>query len=45
MVLDYLIVALLIQRSLAMFGSFTGVWLPLILIALVTFGVGYLSGA
>ncbi len=44
-ILDVVVVALLVQRSFEMFRSFAGVWLPMILIALVTLGVGYLRGA
>lgn len=38
--LDVVVVALLIQRSFAMFASPLGTWLPLVLIALATWGTG-----
>ena len=38
--LDVFVVALLIEQSFAMFASFTGTWLPFILI----FGATYLTG-
>lgn len=42
--LDVLIVALLIQRDFAMFGSILGTWLPFGLIFLATLSVGSLAG-
>jgi menaquinone-dependent protoporphyrinogen oxidase len=38
--LDFLVVAILVQRSLQMFASFTGTWLPFALIFLVTWATG-----
>jgi len=38
--MDFFVVALLVQRSLAMFSSFVGTWLPFMLIFASTFLVG-----
>jgi len=40
--LDLVVIAGLVQRSAAMLGSFAGVWLPLLLIVLVTWTTGAL---
>lgn len=40
LLMDFLIVALLIVKSFAMFQSFVGTWLPFILIFLVTYITG-----
>lgn len=43
--LDYFVVALLIQRDLAMFRSMAGTWLPFLLIFASTYLVGQLTSA
>jgi hypothetical protein len=40
MAMDFFVVALIIERSLAMFGSLTGTWLPFTLIFLSTWLTG-----
>ena len=40
--LDFIVVAGLVQRSLALFGSVVGVWAPLVLIFFVTWATGEL---
>jgi hypothetical protein len=40
-VFDLFVVALLIERSFAMFGSILGVWLPFVLIFLVSWATGW----
>ncbi len=42
--LDILVVALLIERSFAMFGSVLGTWLPFLLIFLATYLTGRVMG-
>ncbi|MEW5961600.1 MAG: hypothetical protein AB1801_28105 [Chloroflexota bacterium] len=39
--MDFFVVALLIEQSLAMFASFSGTWLPFALIFTATYGVGH----
>jgi hypothetical protein len=43
MLLDFGVVALAVQRSLAMFTSFAGTWLPFLLIFAVVWAVGALE--
>jgi hypothetical protein len=42
MVMDFFLVALLIQKSFAMFYSVLGTWIPFMFIFLTTYGVGTL---
>ena len=43
--LDFFVVALLIERDLAMFGSPLGTWIPFALIFLATLAVGWVESA
>ena len=45
MIVDFLVVALLINRSLAMFGSLLGTWIPFALIFVSTLVTGKLSAS
>jgi hypothetical protein len=45
MLLDFFVVALLIERDLAMFGSPLGTWIPFALIFLATLAVGWIKSA
>ena len=42
--MDFFVVALLIQKSLEMFASLLGVWIPFALIFLVTYVTGLITG-
>jgi len=45
MIVDFLVVALLINRSLAMFGSLLGTWIPFALIFVSSLVTGKLSAS
>lgn len=42
--LDFFVAAMLIEKSFEMFGSFLGFWLPVGMIAFITWAVGVLVG-